>query len=174
MKSKTFEAESHSDFVKDQLQLAIKDWGITGVEFTYVNESEIDNASFIVKYSKTPVDESTVAEAFTPVKEQSRLVIYPNAFSEGQIKYMRNNLAHEVGHIYGLKHEFAIKEPGAQFVVQFGPSNPLSVMNYNSPPVIQESDRMFLQKLYDENQSIPNVGGSNNYPVRRIYPFSNS
>jgi len=76
---------------------------------------------------------------------------------------MRNYLAHEIGHIYGLRHEFAKKERNPS--VQFGPTNTESVMNYNDIPVIQESDRIWLQKLYNPNERIFD------FQVERIFPF---
>jgi len=168
MKSPSFPSQGHVEYAKEQTQQAIMEWGIKGVEFKYVDEKEIDNATFVVKYSKSPSG-GTIAKAFFPVEDQENIVIYPLAFTEGEIKYLKNNLSHEIGHIYGLRHEFAIRE--ADPSVQFGPSNPASVMNYNSPPVIQDSDRTWLQKLYDRSQNITFIG-SEKFPVRRLAPFN--
>jgi len=168
MKTRSFPKPEQAAYAQQQMQSAISDWGISGIEFQYVSEDKSDTVTFTVKFSKTPSG-STVAKAFFPVEEQSSLVIYPIAFSEGQIRVMKNVLAHEVGHIYGLRHEFAMTEGNT---VQFGPSNPASVMNYNSPPVIQESDRTWLQKLYDAKTPVTQIGDSDKFQVVRYSPFA--
>jgi len=169
IKSRTFQSLEHANFAQQNIIAAIQDWGITGVNFRYVEESQIDSATFIVKYTKAQSG-GTAAKAFFPVEEQSELMIYPLAFSAGQINYLRQILAHEIGHIFGLRHEFAIRENDP--AVQFGPSNPASVMNYNSPPVIQESDKAWLQKLYAKENPLTKFAGSDAFPIERLLPFS--
>jgi hypothetical protein len=167
VKIRSFPEPDHAEYARQQTQEAIAEWRIKGVEFQYVSEDKMNSATFIVKFSKTPSG-STVAKAFFPVEEQSSLVIYPIAFSAAQIGVMKNVLSHEIGHIYGLRHEFALKEGNT---VQFGPSNPDSVMNYNSPPVIQETDRLWLQKLYDPLNPVTCIGDSDKFQVVRYAPF---
>jgi len=87
---------------------------------------------------------------------------------------MRNNLSHEIGHIYGLRHEFAPKEHSHDEPVRFGPDNSESVMNYNDKhaPIIQETDRIWLQKLYNKNDPVRKLATSReSLPVKRIKPF---
>ena len=63
---------------------------------------------------------------------------------------MANILCHEIGHILGLRHEFAAtkeKEPS----VLWGLANPESVMNYFHHPLemaVQESDVMLVNDFY--------------------------
>jgi len=166
--TKSFPKPEQATYAQQQILGAISDWGIKGVEFQYVGEEKSNTATFIVKFSKTPLG-GTVAKGFFPDEEQNILVIYPLAFSEAQIRVLRNVLSHEVGHIYGLRHEFALEEGDT---VQFGPSNPNSVMNYNSPPVIQDTDRIWLQKLYDPNNPISQIGDTDKYKVERYTPFA--
>jgi len=167
--TKSFPTQQDSKYAKEQFQLAIQDWGIQGIEYKYIDESQIDNATFFLKYCKT-ICGGTVAKAFSPVEAQSLVIIYPIAYHEDKIKYMKNYLSHEIGHIYGLKHEFAKSETTPS--VQFGPCNSESVMNYNEhPPVIQETDRMWVQKLYDKSQPI-NTIGSERLPVVRVLPYT--
>lgn len=81
---------------------------------------------------------------------------------------------HELGHILGLRHEFALdvvfnEEKGRWVTVELnaaasiGPDNALSVMNYRGdiPPEIQESDIMYTKEFYSkkgENNKRPTVG----------------
>jgi len=165
--SSSFPSVAHANFTKEQILAAISDWGISGIELRFVPESDSRKATFIVRYSKRP-NGGTIARAFFPTAEQSDVVIYPLAFSRGQIDYLKNVLAHELGHVYGLRHEFAIEEGDT---LQFGPSNSSSVMNYNDPPVIQSSDRIWLQKLYNKNELITFIG-TKNFPIHRYTPYS--
>jgi len=169
IKSKTFLSLEHCNYAKLKTQEAISDWAIQGLDFRFVPESEIDNATFIVKYTRT-AQGGTAAKAFFPVQEQSDLMIYPPAFSATLITNLKDVLSHEIGHIYGLRHEFAIRENDP--AVQFGPSNPLSVMNYNSPPKIQPSDREWLQKLYDQANPLTKFAGLESFPIIRVLPWS--
>ncbi|KXJ84806.1 hypothetical protein Micbo1qcDRAFT_169931, partial [Microdochium bolleyi] len=59
---------------------------------------------------------------------------------------MTNVFLHELGHILGLRHEFADLEGGA---IQWGSRNPYSVMSYNFPPQIQPSDEKDTRSFYD-------------------------
>jgi hypothetical protein len=58
------------------------------------------------------------------------------------VQYLKNIFLHELGHVLGLRHEFApeLEDTGDNYTVQIGPRNPLSVMGYEFPPQIQPSD----------------------------------
>jgi len=167
LQTSSFPSPAHAEQVKKQTLLALQEWGIKGIEFRLIDETDIQKATFFIRYSKRPSG-STIARAFFPSSEQQDLVIYPLAFSRGQIEFLKNVLEHELGHAYGLRHEFAMQEGDT---VQFGPSNPASVMNYNNPPVIQDTDRVWLQKLYNSAAPVDFIG-SQNFPVHRYTPFS--
>lgn len=164
---KFFPTPDHIAYTKDQINGALAEWGIKGIQFQYIDDKQSSKATFIVKYSSKPSG-GTIARAFFPSSEQADIMIYPIAFDRSWIKLVRNVLAHELGHVYGLRHEFALQEGDT---VQFGPSNPASVMNYNNPPIIQDSDRVWLQKLYDKTNQV-NFIGSPKFPVHRYAPFS--
>lgn len=82
---------------------------------------------------------------------------------------------HELGHVLGLRHEFALnpvnENPGQGLVLReaangavlVGDRNEYSVMNYRAePPVIQESDvvstREFYAQNYDADGNPPRIG----------------
>lgn len=66
-----------------------------------------------------------------PKKSPAKLFVYELGLSKGA--YLANIFAHEIGHIMGLRHEFADEKhrEGRGFhCVLFGKKNPLSIMNY--------------------------------------------
>lgn len=71
-----------------------------------------------------------------------------------QRSILKNTFLHEIGHILGLRHEFAIVEdtegngPESQPAVQFGSKNPISVMSYEDVVYIQPTDKEDIVKFY--------------------------
>jgi hypothetical protein len=94
----------------------------------------------------------------------NNVYVYQKAFETGYINYLKNILTHELGHVLGLRHEFAPeKEPGTGAIV-WGPRNPLSVMSYTFPPQIQPSDRVYTKTFYAHNGPIGNVNVQDHIP----------
>lgn len=114
-----------------------------GVTFQWV--SDIDDAAFVVRYGGDLG--SVYARAYFPNNDVLNTVsVYKLSFEQDQVRYMTNVFLHEVGHVLGLRHEFAgDSETGA---VRFGASNTSSVMSYQWPPTIQPSDVSSLKAFY--------------------------
>jgi hypothetical protein len=126
----------------DKLNEAANEWNALklGVQFEWVYK--IEDAAFVLTYAKQ-VSPNTLAEAFFPNSvDLNVLNVYPAAFEEGTVQYLKNIFLHELGHVLGLRHEFAPeRETGADLKsVQVGPRNPTSVMAYEFPPQMQPSD----------------------------------
>ncbi|KAJ5110391.1 hypothetical protein N7532_000926 [Penicillium argentinense] len=126
----------------NKLHEAANEWNELklGVQFEWV--SKIEDAAFVLTYAKE-VSPGTLAEAFFPNNvDLNVLNVYPAAFQEGTVQYLKNIFLHELGHILGLRHEFAPeRETDANLnSVQIGPRNPTSVMAYEFPPLMQPSD----------------------------------
>ncbi|KEF61391.1 uncharacterized protein A1O9_02957 [Exophiala aquamarina CBS 119918] len=71
-------------------------------------------------------------------------------------------LLHELGHILGLRHEFAITKSERPPAVQFGQSNADSVMSYSYPPAIQKSDVDAIKEFYSNYKNGEKI---NNVPI---------
>ncbi|RAH53125.1 zincin [Aspergillus piperis CBS 112811] len=131
------------------LRDAANDWNKLdlGVKFEWVED--ISKASFVLSYAGN--QEGVLAEAFFPNEDDlSYLNVYSAAFQPGKIQYLKNIFLHELGHVLGLRHEFApeLEDTKDDFSVQFGPRNPLSVMGYEFPPQLQTSDIDSAQAFY--------------------------
>ncbi|CEJ61809.1 hypothetical protein PMG11_10326 [Penicillium brasilianum] len=126
----------------NKLHEAANEWNALklGVQFEWVYK--IEDAAFVLTYAEQ-VNPGTLAEAFSPNNiDLNVLNVYPAAFKEGTVHYLKNIFLHELGHVLGLRHEFAPElETGANLKsVQIGPRNPTSVMGYEFPPQLQQSD----------------------------------
>ena len=133
------------------LDAAAKKWNKInfGVQFEYTKDKFQIN--FYMKY-RTSVSSGDYAEAFFPTREISILYIHSALFTDDDL-YIENILLHELGHILGLRHEFAL-DNGKKYegdAVQFYLKNPNSVMSYRFPPKIQNTDKEGIKKLYQLN-----------------------
>ena len=78
------------------------------------------------------------------------MIVYKLAFTEGFKQDMWRFFLHELGHVLGLRHEFAIAEEG-RGAVTLGADNEKSVMAYDpdGPPAIRPSDIEGTKAFYN-------------------------
>jgi hypothetical protein len=160
--------------VRESLIAAAKEWNIheVGVSFNYVGN--IANATFTVIYGGNHVG-GAYAEAFSPGPEDlSRIRLFDRFFTLNGRWEMRAIFLHELGHVLGLRHEFAGTVAFDPYpAVPLGPQNSLSVMAYNHLPVIQTSDIYSIKYFYQ----LPPIGLIRDYSAVRIrspwwFPFN--
>ncbi len=122
------------------------------VTFKYV--SNLSDAAFELRFDKWGRD-GLLASAFFPNeyrRDLNFLRVYRSSFDSRYTHLYRlyNTMLHELGHILGLRHEFAHeKEKWAESIL-FGVKNEKSVMAYYPSQEIQETDVVFIRKAYDE------------------------
>jgi hypothetical protein len=134
---------------------AAEEWNSTNVGVTFKWVPKLDDATFVLAYGG---QKSTVlASAFFPsdTTQLETLYVYQYGFDKAKktskrgtftnYEIMKNVFLHELGHVLGLRHEFAMtpdpdtgKMEGGAIVI--GSANSESVMSYVFPPEIQESD----------------------------------
>lgn len=135
--------------------LATAMWKNPGVTFVPVTRD--DPAAFRVVYRQRPETggEAVLARSFFPCRgspEGRTLEMYAYAFAGEHVHNQANFLAHEVGHILGLRHEFAPEKEGDLRSVTWMKRSPCSVMRYyrdSSHWHVTQQDVDEVQAFYD-------------------------
>lgn len=112
----------------------------------------------------------TLARAFFPDAGRHDLLIYPTMFSQSRQEQIET-LAHELGHVFGLRHFFADVSETAFPAEIFGEHDKFSIMNYGPDSKLTDNDRDDLISLYDQVWSggLTEIGGT---PIEQMRPFS--
>jgi hypothetical protein len=134
-----YPSEAHARYATYSLAQATNEWNSHKVGVTFQWVTKIEDAAFVLEYGG--YKGTVLASAFFPNKDPlSSLFVYKGSFTETALPYLRNIFLHELGHVLGLRHEFALEKETLWAAVRFGRVNPSSVMSYNFPPNIQPSD----------------------------------
>jgi hypothetical protein len=114
-----------------------------------------------------------LAQAFFPHEVDQDVIVYSYALEDDNRSILKAIFLHEIGHILGLRHEFAIEPddkgngPEGFGAKQFLAKNRNSVMSYrNFPPEMQDSDRTQTVAFY----KLPNGFMIGNSPVTDFQP----
>ncbi|MEO1034847.1 MAG: reprolysin-like metallopeptidase [Pseudomonadota bacterium] len=123
----------------------------------------------------SPVENCTangcvLASAFFPDGGQHELKVYPTLFEQTRDEQVET-MAHEFGHIFGLRHFFAQITETQWASVLFGEHQPFSIMNYGPQSEMTQNDRDDLKELYRLVRSFE-LTEINGTPVRLVQPFS--
>ena len=111
-----------------------------------------------------------LAQAFLPDSGRHELQVYPTMLNQPRPDQIRT-LAHEIGHIFGLRHFFAqLSETSAPSQI-FGTNRPISIMNYGDNCQLTPDDIADLKHLYELAWSgeLTSINGT---PIRLVKPFS--
>ncbi|KAL7791754.1 hypothetical protein V8C43DRAFT_62082 [Trichoderma afarasin] len=134
------------------MEAAVDMWQNHGVSFKQVGRN--DPATFAVVYEEG--NPKAYARAFFPNEQRRKLSVFQR--TRRAPDSLPGLLAHELGHIQGLRHEFAhTDEEEMQFPsVLVGSENTKSIMNYFARPEqyqVQQSDLKELRSFYEYNKA---------------------
>ena len=81
-------------------------------------------------------------------------------------------MCHEIGHIFGLRHFFALVSESAFPAVVFGKHHKFTIMNYGEDSRMTPDDRADLKRLYEKVWAgeITKINGT---PIKLVKPFHN-
>lgn len=125
--------------------------GFTKIKLVYTDR--LEDSKYTIRFQSTPSG-NTVASTFKPnLDDVTDVNVYPLFYQLGgstQELFNRqvNTMQHEIGHIFGLRHEFALTGETNRPAIQIGDPNPLSIMSYNADRTIQPSDVATINVLY--------------------------
>ncbi|KAL6794415.1 hypothetical protein J3E68DRAFT_373922 [Trichoderma sp. SZMC 28012] len=133
--------------VETAMREAVSMWQGRGVKLTQVQRH--DKATFAVMYEHEDNDDACARSFFPNDKAPHTLMVY--AKSREELDFLANILAHEIGHILGLRHERAHVRERDDRSELIGIENLRSVMNYHSHASkfrVKNSDLEGLDRFY--------------------------
>jgi hypothetical protein len=148
---------------------AIMAWGSgVPVKFKYADDAW-DFQVVVREQPQCTAAGCVLASAFFPDAGQHELIIYPTMFDQSK-KEQVETLAHEIGHIFGLRHFFALVKETAWPSVVWGEHANFTIMNYGPDSVMTAADRRDLKLLYDQvwTGKLTEIAGTK---VKLVRPF---
>ncbi|KAK5995107.1 hypothetical protein PT974_03501 [Cladobotryum mycophilum] len=138
----------------EQFKNAAERWNSANIHVTFKQVDSPDDATFVVvRGGRHP---RSAAEAFFPnSNKDNAVVIYDVCFIPLYRDKMWQILLHELGHVLGLRHEFALIDEEGDDATQFGVKNAYSVMSYPRPvnqkklPELRDTDIEHTRKYYE-------------------------
>jgi hypothetical protein len=113
-----------------------------------------------------------LASAFFPDAGRHELVLYPKMFGQAEQEQIET-LAHELGHVFGLRHFFAQLSEQQWPSVLWGQQSRFTIMNYGGDSRMTDADRSDLRALYEAvwDGRIKEINGTK---VRLFRPYHSS
>ncbi len=155
--------------IRNLLGQALLLWG-DAVPVKFSEKTDAWDFEIVVK-QKDDCDASgcVLASAFFPDQGRHKLYIYPMTFGEPKNEQI-DTLAHELGHVFGLRHFFALLSEKAWPSLIFGKHKPFSIMNYGAKSKMTSQDRRDLKALYAKAWSgeLKEINGTK---IKLVKPF---
>jgi hypothetical protein len=111
-----------------------------------------------------------LASAFFPDSGRHDLVIYPRMLMQDEQEQVET-LIHELGHVFGLRHFFALTNETRTPAQVFGTHVRFTIMNYGADSALTDADRADLKALYEQARS-GQLRAINGTPIMLVRPFS--
>ena len=154
----TFPSPEQAKTAASTLQEAADSWNELELGVNISETTDQAAANFYLVYSLNPTTgpgRNTLARAFFPHELDQDVIVFKRAFDPDGAPILKNIFQHELGHVLGLRHEFAITGdaakrlgPEGEGAIQFMQNNYNSIMSYNFPPKMQQSDRDQTNAFY--------------------------
>ncbi|GII97593.1 hypothetical protein [Sinosporangium siamense] len=149
---------------------ALLRWG-SAAPVTFTRDSDLWDFEIVLRNASDCTPQGCVlASSFFPDAGRHELVIYPTMFEQAREEQIET-LIHEFGHVFGLRHFFAVVSETAWPSEIFGKHSPFSIMNYGPKSKLTEADLKDLTELYRLAWTgrLTNINGT---PIRFVRPYS--
>ncbi len=166
------EPEAAKAGVEQLLGEALLEWGDSApVKFTR-SEDAWDFEIVVRAADDCTPSGCVLASAFFPDAGRHKLVIYPKMFTQSRREQVET-MIHEIGHIFGLRHFFALVDEAAWPAVVFGKHSKFSIMNYGASSRLTAADKSDLKALYQSAWAgeLTKINGT---PIKFVKPFHES
>ncbi|MCX6403883.1 MAG: matrix metalloproteinase-11, partial [Actinobacteria bacterium] len=158
-----------AEAIRDLLGEAVMAWG-DAVPIRF--DENPDNSDFEIVVQELPdcsPQGCVLAQAFFPDSGRHQLLIFPTMFEQIRAEQVET-LAHEIGHVFGLRHFFAPEMETSWPAEVFGEHTPFSIMNYGENSKLTDADRRDLKLLYGSvwNGQLKKINGT---PIKLVRPY---
>lgn len=172
-------AATEADFATTKLQEAADEWNSLGLGLTISQAASATTSHFSLIYqqNKGQLIDRRLAEAFFPNDPNRFVIVTDLALDQRNRGILKNVFLHELGHVLGLRHEFALDKKqqlklgvieDVDGAVKFKGRNSRSVMNYTAKPTLRKSDKAAVREFYKLAPGHVIAGGSG--PVTVFVP----
>lgn len=160
--------DSAMDGIRELFSKALIEWQWSPIKFK--EKEDAWDFEIVVKNDNCTPRGCVLASAFFPDGGRHKLVIYPKLFTQSRDEQVET-FAHELGHIFGLRHFFAELSEKDYPSVKFGKHEPFTIMNYGNKSKMTDDDRNDLKELYKKvwNNELQEINGTR---IVTFYPFS--
>jgi hypothetical protein len=155
--------------IENLLAAALVEWG-DAAPIKFSKNSDTWDFEIIVRDQEDcDINGCVLASAFFPDPGRHDLTIYPTMFDQSPQEQLET-MCHEIGHIFGLRHFFALVSESAFPAVVFGKHEKFTIMNYGEDSEMTPDDRSDLKRLYDKVWAgeITKINGT---PIKLVKPF---
>ena len=154
--------------IRSLLNDAITAWGDAAPIRFSENDDNSDFEIVVEQAESCTPQGCTLAQAFFPDAGRHQLYVFPTMFKQ-IMKEQVETLAHEIGHVFGLRHFFAIESEKTWPSEIFGKHRAFSIMNYGAKSRLTKQDRTDLKKLYAAawSRRLTEINGT---PIRLVRP----
>jgi hypothetical protein len=134
------------------------------------DEARYDFEIVMRSQARCSLNGCVLASAFFPDGGQHELVLYPSMFEQPREEQLEI-LVHEIGHVFGLRHFFALIGEQDWPAIIYGQHKKFSIMNYGVDSKLTDADKSDLRDLYDKVWS-REISALNGTRVELMRPYS--
>jgi hypothetical protein len=155
-------------WIKNLMSDALRLWG-DAVPVRFSEQHDLWDFEVAMVPPDCDANGCVLASAFFPDGGRHQINLYPTMFSQSRTEQVET-MAHEFGHVFGLRHFFAnVSEEAFPFTI-FGTHDRFTIMNYGVESRMTDADRSDLRALYQSawDGTLTEINGTE---IRLVRPF---